>query len=294
MEFTLQLIFAGICVGSTYALMAMGMTLTFWTTRTFNFGQGSLLMVGAVATVGLLAVGLPPVAALALAIALPGALMLVVERIAIAPLPKSSGSMGWVVSTLGFGLFLQGFVAKFFGSQAIVFPSLIFDNLTYTRILGIQVSAQYLAVLCLSVTLMAAMEVFLHVTRWGRAVRAVAHDAEVAALAGIPVRGVVLCSFVASGLLAGVAGILVAQITGTADPQFGFNLIILGFVAAVVGGMGSIVGALLGGIALGVAEKLAGGFISTAYGDAMAFAILMVVLVLRPHGIFGRPEATKV
>jgi branched-chain amino acid transport system permease protein len=199
-----------------------------------------------------------------------------------------------VVSTLGFGLFLQGFVAKFYGSQAIAFPSLIFTSLDFVNVFGIQVSAQYLAVFTLSVALMVAMEIFLRRSRWGRAVRAVAHDADVAALAGIPVRRVVVLSFVASGVLAGVAGIMVAQITGTVDPQFGFNLMVLGFVAAVFGGMGSIVGALVGGIALGVSEKLAGGFISTAFGDAMAFAILMAVLAIRPQGLFGRREVTKV
>lgn len=293
MEFTLQLVFAGICVGSTYALIAMGLSLTFWTTRTLNFGQGSLLMVGGVATAALLAAGAPAAAAVALALAIAAVLMVVLERVAIRPLLKSGDSMGWVVATLGFGLFLQGFVAKFYGSQAIVFPSLVFDSLDFVKVFGIQVSAQYLAVLALSLTLMVAMEVFLRHSRWGRAVRAVAHDADAAALAGIPVRRVVVLSFVASGMLAGVAGIMVSQITGTIDPQFGFNLIILGFVAAVFGGMGSIVGAMVGGIALGVAEKLAGGFISTAFGDAMAFAILMVVLAIRPQGLFGRREVTK-
>lgn len=294
MNFTLQLVFAGICVGSTYALIAMGMTVTFWTTRTLNFGQGSLLMVGAVGTVALLGLGASPAAAMLGAILLTALLMILVERIAIGPLLKSGGSMGWVVSTLGFGLFLQGFVAKFFGSQAIMFPPLIFDSLTFVDAFGIRVSAQYLLVLVLSLTLMVLMEAFLRYSRWGRAVRAVAHDSNLAELSGIPVRRVVVCSFLASGMLAGIAGIMVAQITGTADPQFGFNLIILGFVAAVVGGMGSIVGALLGGVALGVAEKLAAGFISTAYGDTMAFAILMVVLFIRPQGLFGRREVAKV
>ena len=294
MEFTLQLVFAGICVGSTYALIAMGLSLTFWTTRTMNFGQGSLLMVGGVATVALLAAGAPAAAAVTLALAIAALLMVFLERVAIRPLLRVSGdSMGWVVATLGFGLFLQGFVAKVYGSQAIVFPSLLFDSLDFVKIFGIQVSAQYLAVLVLSLTLMGAMEVFLRRSRWGRAVRAVSHDADAAALAGIPVRRVILLSFVASGVLAGVAGIMVSQITGTIDPQFGFNLIILGFVAAVFGGMGSIAGAMVGGIALGVAEKLAGGFISTAFGDAMAFAVLMVVLAVRPQGLFGRREVAK-
>ena len=294
MNFTLQLVFAGVCVGSTYALIAMGLSLTFWTTRTMNFGQGSLLMVGAVAATTLITAKLPPALAVVAGTLLTAVLMIVVERIAIRPLIKSGESMGWVVSTLGFGLFLQGFVAKFFGSQAIVFPSLMFNSQDFVKILGIQVSAQYLAVLALSVALMVAMELFLRRSRWGRAVRAVSHDAEVAALAGIPVRRIVVLSFAASGLLAGLAGIMVSQITGTVEPQFGFHLIILGFVAAVFGGMGSIVGALIGGIALGIAEKLAGGFISTAFGDVMAFAILMVILAIRPQGLFGQREVVKV
>ncbi len=294
MNFTLQLVFAGVCVGSTYALIAMGLSLTFWTTRTMNFGQGSLLMVGAVAATTLITAKLPAAAAVVVATVLTAVLMILLERIAIRPLIKSGESMGWVVATLGFGLFLQGFVAKFYGSQAIVFPSLMFGSLDFVKIVGIQVSAQYLAVLALSVALMVAMELFLRKSRWGRAVRAVSHDAEVAALAGIPVRRIVVLSFAASGLLAGLAGIMISQITGTVDPQFGFNLIILGFVAAVFGGMGSIVGALIGGIALGVAEKLAGGFISTAFGDAMAFAILMVILAIRPQGLFGHREVVKV
>ena len=294
MEFLLQLLFAGICVGSTYALIAMGLTLTFWTTRTMNFGQGSLMMVGAVATALCLTAKVPVVLAAAAGIGLSAVLMLGVERIAIRPLLRSAGSMGWVVSTLGFGLFLQGFVTKYLGAQPIVFPPLMFDPFAFVEVAGVRLSAQYLAVLVLSLALMVAMELFLRRSRWGRAVRAVAHDADVAALAGIPVRRVVVMSFVASGLLAGVAGILICQITGTADPQFGFNLIILGFVAAVVGGIGSIAGALLGGIALGVAEKLAGGFVSTAFGDAMAFAVLMAALAARPEGLFGVRETAKV
>lgn len=294
MNFTLQLVFAGICVGSTYALIAMGLSLTFWTTRTMNFGQGALLMLAAVATATLVAAKVPAAIAVVLAIVLTAVLMVLVERISIRPLTKTGESMGWVVSTLGFGLLLQGIVAKIYGSQAIVFPSLLFGSTDFVRFLGVQLSAQYLAVLALSVVLMIGMELFLRQSRWGRAVRAVWHDAEVAALAGVPVRSVVVLSFAASGLLAGVAGILVAQIIGTVEPQFGFNLIILGFVAAVFGGMGSLLGALIGGVALGIAGQLAGGFISTALADSMAFAILMIILAIRPQGLFGTREIVKV
>jgi len=294
MHFLLQLIFSGICVGAVYALIAMGLSLTFWTTRTLNFGQGSLLMTASVATVALLGAGLPVAMALLLGVLLAGGLMIVAELIAIRPLLKAGDSMGWVVSTLGLGLFLQGFVSTFFGSQAIAFPSLVFDAMDFVDVAGVQVSAQYLAVLGLSLTLMVAMELFLRRSAWGRAVRAVSHDADVAALAGIPVRRVVVLSFVASGVLAGIAGVMVAQITGTVDPSFGFNLMVLGFVAAVFGGMGNTLGAVVGGISLGVIEKLVGGYVSTAAEHAMAFAILMVILAIRPQGLFGRKEFTKV
>ena len=294
MTFTLQLIFAGVCVGATYALIAIGLTLTFWSTRTMNFGQGSLLMVAAVAATTLMSAKLSAYAAVPIALLLSTVLMILVERIAIRPLARLGGSMGWVVATLGFGLLLQGIVARFFGSQAIMFPSLVFGPLDFVTIAGIRVSSQYLTVLACCIGLMCVMEIFIRRTRWGRAVRAVAHDAEAAAVAGVPVKRVVVASFAASGALAGLAGILVSQITGTVEPQFGFNLVILGFVAAVFGGMGSIAGALIGGIALGVAEKLAGGFVSTAFGDTMAFAILMAVLAIRPQGLFGRREILKV
>lgn len=294
MEFTLQLVFAGICVGAAYALIAMGLSLTFWTTKTLNFGQGSLMMVAAVGTASLMAAGTPGGLALLVSLLLAGALMVIAERIAVRPMVKSIGSMGWVVSTLGFGLFLQGFVSKFFGSQAIAMPSLYLDSMAFVKIAGIQVSAQSFAVLMLSLVLMMAMEVFLRWTAWGRAVRAVAHDPDAAALVGIPVRRVVVVSFAVSGVLAGVAGVMLAQISGTVDPAFGFNLMVLGFVAAVFGGIGSTVGALVGGLALGVIEKLVGGFVSTAFEHAMSFAILMLILATRPYGLFGHPEVTKV
>lgn len=294
MDFFLQLVFAGICVGAAYALIAMGLSLTFWTTKTLNFGQGSLLMLGAVSSTALMAAGLHVALAVPMALLGTGALMVLVERVAIRPLLGSEESMGWVVSTLGLGFFVQGFVAKFFGSQAISVPSIVFESTSFVSIAGVQVSAQSLSVLIVSTALMLGMELFLRVSPWGRAVRAVAHDEAAASLAGIPVRRVVVLSFIASGILAGLAGVLLSQINGTVDPAFGFNLMVFGFVAAVFGGMGSVRGAMAGGIALGVIEKLVGGYLSSAFESAIAFAILMIILVWRPQGLFGQAEINKV
>jgi branched-chain amino acid transport system permease protein len=294
MGFAASLILGGISVGSVYALIALGLNLTFLTTRTLNFGQGSLMMLAAVSAVLLAGIGANLYVGLLGGILLVGVVAALTESIAIRPIAKVGGSMGWVVTTLGVGIFLQGFVAKFFGSQALAFPSFLFSARDFVSIGGVRLSAQYLAIFVIALALVIAFELFLKRTAWGRALQAVALDPDLASVMGIPVRRVVMLSFVGSGMLAGVAGVLVAQITGTVDAAFGFNLLILGFVAAVLGGIGNTWGALFGGIFLGVIEKLVGGYVSTAAEQGIAFALLMVALAVRPHGLLGEKEVVKV
>jgi branched-chain amino acid transport system permease protein len=294
MGFAASLILGGISVGSVYALIALGLNLTFLTTRTLNFGQGSLMMLAAVSAVLLAGIGANLYVGLLGGIVLVGVVAALTESIAIRPIAKVGGSMGWVVTTLGVGIFLQGFVAKFFGSQALAFPSFLFSARDFVSIGGVRLSAQYLAIFVIALALVIAFELFLKRTAWGRALQAVALDPDLASVMGIPVRRVVMLSFVGSGVLAGVAGVLVAQITGTVDAAFGFNLLILGFVAAVLGGIGNTWGALFGGVFLGVIEKLVGGYVSTAAEQGIAFALLMVALAVRPHGLLGEKEVVKV
>jgi branched-chain amino acid transport system permease protein len=229
-------------------------------------------------------------AALLAGIVLVGLVGGLTEAIAIRPIAKLGGSMGWVVTTLGIGIFLQGFVAKYFGSQALAFPSFLFSPRDYVSVFGVRLSAQYLVILAIALVLVLAFEYFLKRTAWGRALQAVAMDPDLASVMGVPVRRVVTLSYVGSGILAGIAGILVAQITGT----FGFNLLIFGFVAAVLGGIGNTWGALAGGLFLGVTEKLVGGYISTAAEQGIAFALLMLALAIRPEGLLGEKEVVKV
>ena len=292
-DFFFSLVLAGVSVGSVYALVALGLNLTFWTTRTLNFGQGSLMMLCAMLTVFLAAQGPPMLLAVLGALAVVASFGMFIERFTVRPALKASGSMGWVVSTLGFGIFLQGVAAKWFGSQAVAFPEILFTARDYVTVFGLHVSLQYLVVLAVAVSLILLLELFVRKTVWGQAVHAVSLDPELALVQGMPVRAIVLGSFVASSLLAGVAGILIAQIGGTVDPAFGFDLVLLGFVAGVFGGMGSSVGALVGGLAVGLISKLVGGYVSTAAEHAIAFALLMAVLALRPQGLFGRPEVSK-
>ena len=292
-DFFFSLVLAGISVGSVYALVALGLNLTFWTTRVLNFGQGSLMMLCAMLTVFLAAQGLTMLLAVLGALAIIGGLGMFIERFTVRPALKTTGSMGWVVSTLGFGIFLQGVAAKWFGSQAVAFPDILFTAQDYVSVFGQYVSLQYLLVLAVAVSLILLLELFVRKTVWGQAVHAVSLDPELALVQGIPVRRIILGSFVASSLLAGIAGLLIAQIGGTVDPAFGFDLVLLGFVAGVFGGMGSSVGALVGGLVVGLSSKLVGGYISTAAEHAIAFALLMAMLALRPQGLFGRPEVNK-
>ena len=294
MEFLFSLLVAGISVGSAYALIAIGLNMTFWTTRTLNFGQGSLMMLCAMLAAFLSTQGAALLLAVLGGLAAVGALGMFVERFTIRPaLHASAGSMGWIVATLGFGTFLQGVAAKLFGSQAVAFPEFLFTTQDVVTVFGVPIALQYAVIFVLAVALVAALELFLRRTIWGQVVLAVSADPELSRMQGMPVRAVVLLSFVASSLLAGAAGLLIAQIGGTVDPAFGFDLVLLGFVAAVLGGMGSSLGALVGGITVGVLSKLVGGYVSSAAEHGIAFAVLMLMLAVRPQGLFARVEAVK-
>lgn len=293
MDFFISLVIAGASVGSVYALVAVGLNLTFWTTKTLHFGQGAVMMLSAMSTALLVRHGFSEIASIFLALALVGLMGVVVERIAVRPALKTTGSMGWVIATLGFGIVLQGMTARFFGSQAVAFPEVLFKVQDAVVIGGQNISMQYLAVFCISVLLIVVLETLTRRTVLGTAIQGIAQDIELAVIQGLPVNLIVSGSFVLSGILAGIAGILVAQIGGTVDPAFGFELVLSGFVAAVLGGMGSSAGALLGGIILGITGKLVGGYVSTAAEHGIAFALLVLMLAIRPQGFFGRVEVSK-
>lgn len=293
MDFLLSLLIAGASVGSVYALVAVGLNFTFWTTRTLNFGQGAVMMICAIATATLASRGMGLWSSALIAIVIVAGIGVMVERLAVRPALKAAGSLGWVISTLGFGILLQGIAAKLFGSQALPFPELLFRASDVVSVGGQPLSLQYAAIFVVSVTIIGALELLMRRTVMGSAVRAVAQDAELGEVQGLPVKWIVSGSFIASSVLAGVAGILVAQIGGTIDPAFGFELVLFGFVAAVVGGMGSSAGALVGGIGMGILSKLVGGYVSTAAEHGIAFAVLVLMLAMRPQGLFGRAEVMK-
>ncbi|RJG02543.1 branched-chain amino acid ABC transporter permease [Noviherbaspirillum sedimenti] len=294
MDFFIQMVVSGLSVGAVYALVALGLNLTFWTTKVLNFGQGAVMMAAAMVTAMLVSKGVSILVAIGVALAAAALILFIVELIAVSPMRKLPGSMGWVVSTLGVGIFLQGLASWLFGTQAVAFPDVLFSSADTVELFGAYISVQYIAVFIICVLIVGLMELFLRRSIWGFGVMAVAHDRELASLLGIPVRRVVIGSFLVSGLLAGIAGILVSQVSGTVDPNFGMHLLILSFVAAVVGGMGSAAGALVGGLTLGIMEKLVGGYVSPAAAEMVAFILLVGALTIRPQGLFGKRETVKV
>lgn len=176
----------------------------------------------------------------------------------------------------------------------MAFPAFIFASTDYVPFFGIQLSAQYLLVLGSAFGIMLAMEWIMKRTIWGKAMKAVAHDPDLARLMGMKAKRVMTVSFILSALLAGTAGLLIAPIYGNISPDFGMNLMVLGFVAAVLGGIGSSRGALLGGMLLGVIEKLVGGYVSTSAEHGVAFAILILILAIKPEGLLGSKAVRKV
>ncbi|MPT38184.1 MAG: branched-chain amino acid ABC transporter permease [Achromobacter sp.] len=294
MDFFIQMVVSGLSVGAVYALIGLGLNLTFWTTRVLNFGQGSVLMAGAMLTAVMVGAGVNVFLAVGVSLLATAFILWLVELVGVRPTRRIAGSMGWVVSTLGIGILLQGVASWLFGTQAVAFPDVLFTSADTVEFMGAYLSLQYIAVFVISVLIVCLMELFLRHSIWGYGVRAVAHDRDLASLMGIPVYRVVVFSFLVSGVLAGVAGILVSQVSGTVDPNFGLHLLILAFVAAVMGGMGSAFGSLVGGLILGVLEKLVGGYVSPAAAEVVAFVLLIGVLTVRPQGLFGKRETVKV
>ena len=293
MAFFLQLLFAGISQGAIYALIAYGFNVTYWTLKVVNFAHGSCLMISVMLSLAAYRIGLPILLAMLCGIGITALMVGVLERIAVRPVLKRANGMGWVVSTLGAGIVLQALATLIWGTQAMAFPSFLFESTDYLTLLGVQVSLQLVLVCVAALLVMLVLEALVRRTIWGKVLRAAAFDPESARLRGIPVQRVVTLSFVVSGALAGLAGVLIAPISGI-DPGFGLNLMIKGFVAAVVGGLGSSLGAMLGGLAVGVIELFVGGYISTAWRNGVVFLLLLLVLMAHPQGLLGRKASVKV
>jgi branched-chain amino acid transport system permease protein len=293
MEFFLNLLFSGIAIGSIYALIAHGFNVTFRTMKMVNFGYGSFMMISVFIALTLFNSGLNLFVAMFLAVIVNMIFGVTLERLAVRPLLKIPGSHGWLVSTLGAGIILQALATMIWGSQAYSFPTLLFKTSDVVEFFTVRISLQQLLIIGTAIIVMMVLDFIMEKTLWGRSMKATAYDNEYAQLVGINTKLVTAVSFAISALLASIAGLLVAPITGI-SPAFGLALMLKGFVAVIIGGMGSSKGALIGGMAVGILEMMVNGYISSQLGTTVVFAFLIVALIIRPTGIFGKVEVVKV
>ena len=292
MEILLQLIFSGISLGMIYAVIAFGYQLTFATSGTLNFGQGEALMLGAM--VGLTFVDnyemnywlMIPI------VCLFGALQgSFVELIGVRPAIKIKSEFGWIMSTIALGIIFKNVAENLWGRDDMKFPSPIDDD--PIKILGANVLPMDLVVVAGALGMMLLVEFFNRKTIYGKAVVATSNDRDAAGLMGINTGLVITFSYALSSLTASFAGVLVAPLTLT-GATMGVALGLKAFAVAIIGGLSSGMGIIVGGLILGIAETATGFYLSTGYKDVPGLILLLLVLAIKPAGLFGKTAIKKV
>lgn len=298
MTLFLQQLLNGLSLGAIYALIALGYTMVYGTLQLINFAHGEVYMMGAFAALYVARwtgvaenPTLPGVALVLLAsMAFCAALGVTIERVAYRPLRKST-RLNMLITAIGVSLLLQNVALLSFGALKD-FPSLL-PEMKWV-VAGVTVRSMDLLTLGVTLALMAILTWIVERTQLGRAMRAVSHSRDAAALMGIPVDRIVMATFAIGSILAGAAAFLVAVDKHTIRPDMGMTSGLKAFVAAVLGGIGSIPGAVAGGILLGLSETFVSGYLASTYRDAIAFLLLIVILLYKPSGLFGRHAPEKV
>ena len=301
MEEFFQQLTNGLAVGSIYALIALGYTMVYGVLKLINFAHGDLFTIGAYLGMTLLAsfalhetlgpfIGLVVLALMVMGlVAILGA---IVERTAYRPL-RESPRLSAVVSALGASIFLQNAVMLIYGARFQVYPEDLIPE-TAIDLFGLYVPMVRILVLAASLVLMAALYTFIQKTRIGTAIRAAAIDQDAARLMGIDVNRVILLVFLIGPALGGAAGLMVGLQYGQINFTMGWTYGMKAFTAAILGGIGNIPGAMLGGLLLGVIEAMGSAYISIAWKDAIAFFVLILILIVRPTGLLGERVADKI
>jgi branched-chain amino acid transport system permease protein len=301
MEQFLQQLTNGLAVGGIYALIALGYTMVYGVLKLINFAHGDLFTYGAYLGMTLLtslllqgrlgAVGGVLVLAL-MVMGLVGLLGVILERAAYRPL-RESPRLSAVVSALGASIFLQNALMLIYGARFQVYPEGVLPQVA-VNVLGLQVPLMRIVVVVVSLVMMAALYLFVQKTKIGTAIRAAAIDQGAARLMGIDVNRVISLVFLIGPALGGAAGLLVGLYYGQINFTMGWIYGMKAFTAAIIGGIGNIPGAMVGGLLLGVVEALGAGYVSVAWKDAIAFLVLILILIVRPTGLLGERVAEKV
>lgn len=284
----------GISLGSVYAIIALGYTMVYGIAKMLNFAHGDVIMVGAYASFCTTTyLGWPPVISVLFAMVVCTLLGILIEGLAYKPL-RRAGSLAVLITAIGVSYFLQNIALLIWGSAPKVFSTVVpFGSLS---LFGgkLIITAETITTVAACVVIMAALVFFTKKTRMGKAMRAVSEDKDAAELMGINVNVTISVTFAIGSALAAIAGVLLCSAYPTLVPTTGSMPGIKAFTAAVFGGIGSIPGAMIGGILLGIIEIFSKSYISTSLSDAIVFAVLIIVLLVKPTGILGKKITEKV
>ncbi|MFA6238530.1 MAG: branched-chain amino acid ABC transporter permease [Bacteriovorax sp.] len=286
----LQYLINGITQGSLYALVALGYTMVYGIIRLVNFAHGEFLMIGAMCGYYALQLQLPMPAAILVAMLSAGLIAVIVERIIYRPI-RSAGRIPALITAIGASLFFQYAGQLVFGAEPKTIPAFMVEKIYNFG--EINVSNIQLSILAVTMLVLLFLWWLTHFTKIGKAMRATSFNLAAAELMGINTNRIISFTFFLGASLAGLAGMLMSY-TMSVDPLMGTNLGIKAFVAAVVGGIGVIPGAALGGFILGIAENLVAGLYKSSYRDAVSFIILIIILLVKPGGILGKNIKEKV
>ena len=280
----------GLAVGSVYALIALGYSLVYSILNLINFAHGYVIMVGAFAALTFFGMAMPVPVAIVAACLIGAALAVAVERIAYRPV-RFSNRVVPMISALGAGLVLSAVAQLVWGPEVRAFPQLIPRHML--SLAGVAVSSQALVILAVSATLAAAASWLLYRTKLGMAAQCVCQDLQAARLVGIPVDSVIVVIYAAGGFLGVAGGVLFAVYFNAVFLQMGLLATTKAWAAVMLGGIGNFQGAFAGGLILGVAESLSTAVVGSAYKDGVSLAVIVVMLLLKPDGLFGVPVGQR-
>ena len=294
MTLFLSYLINGISLGSVYAIIALGYTMVYGIAKMLNFAHGDVIMIGAyVSFCAMQYMGLPAILSVVLAMAVCTVLGIVIEGLAYKPL-RQAPSLAVLITAIGVSYFLQNLALLIWGSTPKSFSSVVSIG-SITLLEGqLVISGETIVTILANILIMIALTQFTSRTKFGKAMRAVSEDKGAAELMGINVNATISMTFAIGSALAAIAGVLLCSAYPTLQPTTGSMPGIKAFTAAVFGGIGSIPGAMIGGVLLGVIEILGKAYVSTELGDALVFAVLILVLLVKPTGLLGKPMREKV
>lgn len=285
----------GLSLGSVYAIIALGYTMVYGIAKMLNFAHGDVIMVGAyVALMCMTKAGVSPILAVISAVVICTMLGIVIEKVAYRPLRNAASPLAVLITAIGVSYLLQNLALLIFGANAQSFPTAVKWKGFSLAGGALNISGETIVTILACIVIMIVLSLFIKKTKAGQAMRAVSEDKGAAQLMGINVNGTIALTFAIGSALAAIAGVLLCSAYPSLTPYTGAMPGIKAFVAAVFGGIGSIPGAFLGGILLGIIEILSKAYISSQLADAIVFAVLIVVLLVKPTGILGKNIQEKV